>query len=315
MLSIRAFEAAARHASFVRAGEELCVSAGAIGHQVRLLEDWLGRPLFVRKARSIELNEVGRRYFLEVRVLLEELEHTSLSLRNATDDAEVTVTAMPSFVTCWLMPRLGKFRVLHPQIEVRVLASVPPVDFAKDRVDLAIRLGGGTYAGLVAERLLSETYYAVAHAALGTWLSCPEDMMGCTLLHDEYEHRIPEQVDWPRWCAAQGLRVPAQRLRQGLRFSHTYLTLDAAATGAGIAVASDVLAGDALAQGRLVRASGYPVRGPYQYSLVRPQTSRDRPQVKAFCTWLRQEAVDFENSLDNDFAACASQLFRDARQY
>ncbi len=294
MLSIRAFEAAARHASFVRAGEELCVSAGAIGHQVRSLEEWLGRALFVRKARSIELNEFGRRYFLELRVLLEELERASLSLRNAADDAEVTVTAMPSFVTRWLMPRLGKFRILHPQIEVRLLASVPPVDFAKDRVDLAIRLGSGMYEGLVSESLLSETYYAVAHPALGGWLSCPEDVVSCTLLHDEYEHRIPEQMDWPRWCAAQGLRLSAQRLRQGLRFSHTYLTLDAAAAGEGVAVASDVLAGDALEQGRLVRISGAPVRGPYQYHLVRPQTSRDRPQVSAFCDWLRQEVADFE---------------------
>ncbi len=294
MLSIRAFEAAARHTSFVRAGEELCVSAGAVGHQVRLLEEWLGRTLFVRKARSIELNEVGRRYFLEVRLLLEELERASQSLRNAADDAEVTVTAMPSFVTRWLMPRLGKFRVLHPQIEVRLLASVPPVDFAKDRVDLAIRLGAGTYDGLISETLLSETYYAVAHPALGAWLSCPEDVVSCTLLHDEYEQRIPEQVDWSRWCAAQGLRVSVRRLRQGLRFSHTYLTLDAAAAGEGIAVASDVLAGDALEQGRLVRVSGDPVRGPYQYRLVRPQASHDRPQVNAFCAWLRQEAADFE---------------------
>lgn len=294
MLSIRAFEAAARHASFVRAGEELCVSAGAVGHQVRLLEEWLGRALFVRRARSIELNEVGRLYFLEVRFLLEELERASLSLRGAIDDAEVTVTAMPSFVTRWLMPRLGRFRALHPQIEVRLLASVPPVDFAKDRVDLAIRLGTGTYAGLVSERLLSETYYAVAHPALGASLGGPDDVVSCTLLHDEYEQRIPDQVDWPRWCAAQGLRVPARRLRQGLRFSHTYLTLDAAAAGEGVAVASDVLAGDALEQGRLVRISGDPVRGPYQYHLVRPLTSDDRPQVNAFCDWLRQEAADFQ---------------------
>ena len=293
MLAIRAFEAAARHGSFVRAGEELCVSAGAVGHQVRLLEEWLGRPLFERKARSVALNESGRRYFVEVHLLLEELERASLALRRADDDAQVTVTAMPSFVTRWLMPRLGRFTALHPHIEVRVLGSVPPVDFARDHVDLAIRLGVGTYPGLVSDMLLPETYHAVAHPSLAAQVSSPADVTAFPLLHDEYEQRIPAQVDWPRWCAAQGLQVSAQRLRQGLRFSHTYLTLDAAAAGAGLAVASDVLAGEALKLGQLQCLPGAPVKGPYRYYLVHPPAAAHRPQVQAVCDWLRQEAADF----------------------
>ncbi len=295
MLAIRAFEAAARHVSFARAGDELCITAGAVGHQVRLLEQWLGRALFVRRPRAIELTEVGHRYFVDVRALLQELERASLSLRDAADDTEVTVSAMPSFVTRWLMPRLGRFRTRHPQIEVRLLASVPPVDFAKDRVDLAIRLGVGAYAGLTSEVLLTETCHALAHPALGARIGRVADVLSCTLLHDEYEPRIAQQVDWPRWCQAQGLHASARRLRQGLRFSHTYLTLDAAAAGQGLAVASDVLAGDALEQGRLVRVAGAPVRGPYQYHLVRPQASGARPPVDAFCDWLRQEAADFQH--------------------
>ena len=293
MLAIRAFEAAARHGSFVRAGEELCVSAGAVGNQVRLLEEWLGRPLFERKARSVALNESGRRYFVEVHLLLEELERASLALRRTDDDTQVTVTAMPSFVTRWLMPRLGRFTALHPHIEVRVLGSVPPVDFARDHVDLAIRLGVGTYPGLVSDMLLPETYHAVAHPSLAAQVSSPADVTAFPLLHDEYEQRIPAQVDWPRWCAAQGLQVSAQRLRQGLRFSHTYLTLDAAAAGAGLAVASDVLAGEALKLGQLQCLPGAPVKGPYRYYLVHPPAAAHRPQVQAVCDWLRQEAADF----------------------
>ena len=297
MLAIRAFEAAARHGSFVRAGEELCVSAGAVGHQVRLLEEWLGRPLFERKARSVELNESGRRYFVEVHQLLEELERASLALRRTDDDTQVTVTAMPSFVTRWLMPRLGRFTALHPHIEVRVLGSVPPVDFARDHVDLAIRLGVGTYPGLVSDMLLPETYHAVAHPSLAAQICRPADVTAFALLHDEYEQRIPAQVDWPRWCAAQGLQVPAQRLRQGLRFSHTYLTLDAAAAGAGLAVASDVLAGEALKLGQLQCLPGAPVKGPSRYYLVHPPAAAHRPQVQAVCDWLRQEAADFRRDV------------------
>jgi LysR family glycine cleavage system transcriptional activator len=297
MLAVRAFEAAARHASFSRAGEELCVSPGAVGHQVRQLEEWLGVALFARGARSVELTDLGRRYFVEVKTVLEALERASGEIRAAVNSSEVTVTAMPSFVTRWLMPRLGSFREAHPEIEVRLLASVPPVDFARDRVDVAIRLGAGPYAGtptgLQAERLLPESYRAVAHpVACSRWRSM-QDMLRETLLHDEYEPRIPEQIDWQRWFAAQGGKRSPPSLRQGLRFSHTYLALDAAASGQGVAVASDVLAADAVAQGRLAVGPGVPVAGPYAYHLLTTRAAVARPQVSAFCAWLRAEAAAF----------------------
>ncbi|WP_436023615.1 transcriptional regulator GcvA [Trinickia sp. LjRoot230] len=290
MLAIRAFEAAARHASFAKAAAELCVSAGAVSHQVRQLEDWCGAPLFVRGARSVELTEAGSRYFLEVRAMLERLERTSLELRESVNSAEVTVSAMPSFVTRWLMPRLGGFRQRHPDIEVRLLASVPPVDFIRDRVDVAIRLGAGPYPGLLAEPLLTETFCAVAQPALCRRWRTMADVLTAILLHDEFEPRIPEQIDWPRWVAAQGQAAKQSRLRQGLRFSHTYLTLDAAATGQGVAIASDVLAADAVRTRSLAIAPGTPIAGPYQYHLLTHRTAIARPQVGAFCDWLRVEA-------------------------
>jgi LysR family glycine cleavage system transcriptional activator len=296
MLSVRAFEAAARHGSFARAGDELCVTAGAVGHQVRLLEEWLGVELFARHPRKVELTDAGRRYFLEVRTLLEELERASLAMRAATDAREVTVSAMPSFVTRWLMPRLGRFRERHPEIEVRLLASVPPVDFSRDRVDLAIRLGAGPYPGLHSEVLLPETFVVVGQPALCRGLRGAADVLRHTLLHDEYEPRIPEQVDWPRWCAARGVKATAHRLGQGLRFSHTYLTLDAASAGQGLAIASDVLAGDAIAAGILRAVPGTALPGPYRFHLLVPPLARARPQVTAFCEWLRQEAVQFRET-------------------
>lgn len=291
MLAVRAFEAAARHGSFVRAAAELFVSAGAVGHQVRVLEEWLGGDLFTRLPRSVELTDMGRRYYLDVRAVLEELERASLAVRRAQDDEELTVTAMPSFVTRWLMPRLGDFRAQHPSVEVRLLASVPPVDFARDRVDLAIRLGPGPYPGVVAEPLMAEVFYAVAQPQLCAAIRSKEEVLQHTLLHDEYEPRIPEQVDWTRWCAAQEMKVPARRLRQGLRFSHTYLALDAAAAGQGVAVASHVLCGDALRSGALARVPARPVAGPYRYHMLLPRGGGARPAVSAFCDWLRTEAA------------------------
>jgi LysR family transcriptional regulator, glycine cleavage system transcriptional activator len=293
MLAVRSFEAAARHGSFARAAEELCVSAGAVGHQVRTLEEWVGSPLFVRGARSVELTEAGHGYFDDLKEIVDDLERVSLSARSASDPREVTVSAMPSFVTRWLMPRLGKLRALHPDIEVRLLASVPPVDFARDRVDLAIRLGTGPYPDLVVEPLMTESFRVVGNVETCGRATRLEHVLSETLLHDEHEPRIPKQIDWTRWCSAQGLEVAATHVRHGLHFSHTYLTLEAAAAGQGLALASDVMAADAVWQGRLSTGPGGVVAGPYAYRLLATRATAARKQVTAFSEWIQQEAQIF----------------------
>lgn len=299
MLSLRAFEAAARHGGFAKAGAELFVSPGAVAHQVRQLEEWVGVALFVRLPRSVELTESGRVYHAGVRQVLEDLERVSSGLRQHADDSEVTVTAMPSFVTRWLMPRLGEFRALHPQIEVRVLASVPPVEFVRDRVDVAIRLGAGPYPGLAAEPLLDEHFFPVASPALlaehGT-LASPRDLLGMVLLHDEFEARIPEQIDWARWFRAHDVVVPKRLQVPKLRFSHSYLSLDAAASRQGVAMASDVLASDAIGQGLLAMAWSNAVTGPYRYHLLQSRSSASRRPVQCFVDWVRGAAGDFRRA-------------------
>lgn len=299
LLSLRAFDAAARHRGFAKAGEELCVSPGAIGHQVKLLEQWMGVQLFLRKPRSVELTGPGLAYHAQLRPLLEELERASLEVKHQAQSSEVTVTAMPSFVTRWLMPRLGRFRAAHPEIEVRLLASVPPVDFARDRVDVAVRLGAGPYPGLSSKVLLDETFYAVASPSLLAQSPKPlklSHLSGMTLLHDEFEARIPEQIDWLRWLQLQGATGRSRAAGKGLHFSHTYLTLDAAVAGQGLAVASDVLAGDAIRAGALVIALGRPVAGPYRYHLIADPAVARRPQVAHFTQWLCDEAAAFSQA-------------------
>jgi LysR family transcriptional regulator, glycine cleavage system transcriptional activator len=297
LLSLRAFDAAARHCSFAKAGEEICVSPGAIGHQVKLLEQWLGCALFLRKPRSVELTDAGASYHEQLRQSLEELELISAQAKLRAKAPEVTVSAMPSFVTRWLMPRLGRFRTAFPEIEVRLLASVPPVDFARDRVDIAVRLGAGPYPGLNTRPLLGEKFYAVSSPALlkrGTRALKLEQLIGMTLLHDEFEPRIPDQIDWDRWLKRQSPSIRLNASAKGLRFSHTYLALDAAAAGQGIALASDVLAADAIRAGVLAIGPGRPVAGPYRYHLIASPTAMPRPQVAAFTEWLCDEASAFE---------------------
>lgn len=289
--AVRAFEAAARHGGFQSAGEELHVSAGAVAHQVKQLENWLGVLLFQRLARGVVLTPAGRQYAEALRPLLSGLAEASEAVKRQGDERVVTVTSVPTLVARWLMPRLGRLRELHPEIDMRVLASLHPVDFAREGVDVAIRLGSGPYPGLKSDVLLEEWFSAVcspAFKAAAPDLRTPGDLLRYPLLHDEVEMRIPEEISWSRWLQTFGMHYtgPARP-----SFSHTYLTLEAAASGQGVALASEPFIEEDLRSGRLVRLFPQRVLGPYRFHLLRPPEAETRPAVKAFCDWIKAEAL------------------------
>jgi LysR family glycine cleavage system transcriptional activator len=287
--AIRAFEAAARHGGFQRAGTELHVSAGAVAHQVRQLENWLGVLLFQRLARGVALTAAGRQYAQALRPLLGGLAEASDAVRRLGDERVVTVTSVPSLAARWLMPRLGRLREQHPEIDLRLLASLHVVDFLREGVDVAIRLGSGPYPGLKADLLMEEWFSAVCSPAFRTAapdLTMPADLLRYPLLHDEAEPRVPDEISWARWLQAFGVTY-AGTARPS--FSHTYLTLEAAAGGQGVAIAPEPFIADDLRSGRLVRLFAQRVLGPYRFYLLRPPEAEARPPVKAFCDWIRAE--------------------------
>lgn len=292
--AVRAFEAAARHGSFQRAGEELHVSAGAIAHQIKQLEAWLGIELFRRLARGVVLSAAGQRYADALGPLLNSLAEISEAVRHQRDERVVTVTSVPSLVTNWLMPRLGRLREQHPEIDMRVLSSIHTVDFQRDGVDVAIRLGPGPYPGLKAEVLMEECFSAVCSPAFraASNISSPADLLQQPLLHDEVEARIPDEITWTRWLQACGVHYTNAG---GPSFSHTYLTLEAAAAGQGVAIAAEPFIAEYLRSGRLVRLFPQRVRGPYRFYLLRPPAADARPLVQAFCDWIKAEVQADEN--------------------
>jgi LysR family glycine cleavage system transcriptional activator len=287
LAALHAFEAAARNDGFQRAGAELHVSAGAIAHHVKQLEAWLGVPLFQRLPRGVALTAAGRRYAEALRPILNSLAEVSEAVRSQGDERVVTVSATQSFATRWLMPRLGSLRDQQPDIDLRVLASTHPADLARDGVDAAIRLGPGNYPGLKVDAMQEEWFSAVcspAFRAAATGLNTPADLPRYTLLHDEPEPRVPDEIDWARWLHACGVGYSGG---SGPRFSHTYLTLEAAAGGQGIAIAAEPLIAADLRMGRLVRLFTQRVRGPYRYYLLRATDAR--PLVQAFCDWVLEQ--------------------------
>jgi len=218
--AIRAFEAAARRGGFQAAGAELNVSANAVGRLVKVLEDWLGVALFKRLPRGVVVTEAGRGYLDRVEVLLDQLAEATADLQRVETSRVLTISGGPSFIARWLVPRLGRLTERHPDIEVRVLASVQLTDFAREEVDVAIRHGLGIYDGLRSDLLMREDFYVVCSPTLlsrGPPLREPADLTQHVLLHSEWDKRMSDQLDWARWLAAVGVSgIDAQR---GPRFS------------------------------------------------------------------------------------------------
>lgn len=280
------FEAAARHLSFTKAAEELNVTHGAVSRQVKSLEDYLGVPLFRRLNRALRLTDEGQAYAHSVRELLDSLADATRRLRVAKGAGGLTVSTTYSFTSGWLVPRLGRFRALHPDVDVRLQANDHVIDFARDNVDLAIRYGRGQYPGLISERLLSDDYAPVASPALLKGkhpLKRPADLRHHVLLHEENN-----EVDWRMWLMAAGVEgVDAAR---GPIFSHSPLTIQAAIHGEGVALGRTALIEEELASGRLVRLFDLRMKAEMAYYIVYPPRAIERPMVRAFRDWLVAEA-------------------------
>ncbi len=290
--ALRAFEAAARHLSFTKAAEELHVTPAAISHQIKALEDYCGAPLFRRLTRALLLTDQGQAALPALREGFDMLAAASHQLSLPRDDNILTVSAAPSIAGKWLVTRLERFRARHPEIDVRLDATDRLTDFERDGVDLVIRYGGGNYAGLHVEPLFATAVFPVCSPALfdkSPPLKEPGDLAHHTLLHVDWTSQHVTWPNWRMWLLAAGAKgVDAER---GPRFNDAGLVLQTALAGQGVALATDVLAADDLAAGRLVRPFELSVPVDFGYYIVCPREKADNPKVAAFAAWLQEEAA------------------------
>lgn len=280
------FETAARYLSFTKAAQELHVTHGAVSRQVKSLEDYLGVPLFRRLNRALRLTDEGQAYAGTVRELLDALAEATDRLRDRKKASRLTVSTTYSFTIGWLVPRLARFRALHPEVDVRLQANDQMIDFVRDNVDLAIRYGRGQYPGLAVERLMGDDYLPVSSPALlkGTNpLKKPADLRRHVLLHEE-----GTEVDWRMWLMAAGVEgVDASR---GPIFSHSAMAMQAAIRGEGVALGRRTLIEEELAAGQLVRLFDLRLKSQMAYYIVYPPRAIERPKVRALRDWLLAEA-------------------------
>lgn len=295
--ALRAFEAAARHMNFTRAADELSVTPGAVSQQIQNLEDYIGASLFRRTSRGLLLTDAAQTALPALREAFDRLGEAASLLTANVEGRRVTVTAAPSFAAKWLMPRLGRFEAAHPDVDVWLSAAMELVDFADGEVDLAVRYGSGHYAGLEEVRLMRETVIPVAAPRLleERPLAAAQDLAHHTLLHDGSPDADPSCPDWAMWLAARGVRdVDGAR---GPRFNQSSLTIEAAVNGRGVALAKRALAQDDLDTGRLVTPLQDTTAVDFAYFAVYPKSKGRQKQVRAFVSWLTEEAAQHEAGL------------------
>lgn len=290
LTALRAFEAAARHLSFARAADELGVTPAALSFQIKSLEEHLGRPVFRRLNRAVELTDVGLALQPGVQDGFAALGQAWRSARRQTDSQSLRVTAGPAFTAKWLAPRLYHFARDHPEIELSFTASLRLLDFERDDIDVAIRFGFGDDAGLYSVPIISEWLTPMMAPDLAQQFPTPESLRDATLLHQEDTNWLKPAIDWPAWFKAHGLNVAPDE--HGPRFSQADHAIDAALEGAGVVMGRISLTEKALGEGRLVAPYPLAITTRAQYRIICPQGAESRPQVAAFIDWVVSETAD-----------------------
>jgi LysR family glycine cleavage system transcriptional activator len=291
--ALKAFEAAARHLSFTRAAAELSVTPGALSHQVRALEDFLGVRLFERRTRSIALTAQGALLYPGLHSGFGLIRQAVDSLRPAGDAHALVVSTSPGITSKWLAARLHRFAEKHPDIALRISSTLAHANFADDGVDVALRNLPLTHPHdplLVQEKLVDMRLTVVASprliARFGP-LDAPGVLARLPLIHDDSLASRPEVPSWRQWLEAAGL--DGGDLARGLRFSSADHALDAALQGAGLLLTHAILAHDDVLGGRLVMPFGVSVPAGRAYYFVCPKAREKQRAVRAFRGWLLEE--------------------------
>lgn len=286
--ALRALEASSRLLSFTKAADELFITQSAVSHQIRYLEDLWGFKLFERQGRRLITTKEGQMIVPVVREFLENMTRVLGEITNTENRSSIRVSLVQSLAVKWLVPRLGRFNELYPEITVWIQTSDDIVDFAIDEVDMAIRLGHGEWTGYHLDLLLREYVFPVASPDLLKRLGYPEkpdDLLHYPLL---YRHSYDNCPRWRDWFRDAGIAIKS--LPRGSRFPDTSIAVQAAVDHQGIALARSAHVEAELAAGRLIKLFDVFSPSPVSYYIVCPQSAIKQARIAAFRNWLLEEA-------------------------
>ncbi|KAF1053310.1 MAG: Glycine cleavage system transcriptional activator [Stenotrophomonas maltophilia] len=288
LYAVRAFEAAARHASFTRAAEELAITQSAVSRHIRTLEEYFACQLFQRQGRQLRLTEAARLLLPGLSEGFDALERACSSLRR--DDAVLRLKAPSTLTMRWLLPRLGAFRRANPDIEVQLTSAwmdVDEVDFEREPFDCAVLLSEGRFRDdWHSARLFAEWLIPVGAPELladGPW-----DAQ--RLARAELLHPTPDRRDWRRWLARMGLGEQVS-LKGGQVFDTLELSTVAAMRGYGLSIGDLVMVAEDAADGRLALPWPSAVASGESYYLVWPRARRGQQRLQRLCDFLLAEVA------------------------
>lgn len=281
--ALRAFECAARHLSFTKAAEELNVTQGAVSRQIKSLEQQLQVTLFRRLHRRIILTDQGH---LLLPSIVKAMDMISEAIDGVqTQSKDINIKVHPSFAIRWLIPRLKKFKALHPEIEIRFTTSNTNVNFKRENFDMGITFGGEGFPGVRRQELLAERLTPVFSPHL---LNNPHPIKTVEdLRHHLLLHNTPDQSEWRAWAAQVG--VDGLPFKRGPVFEIDDAALQAATAGIGVALGDLFLVKDDLTYGRLMAPFAHIKVDTYKYYLSWPDFNDGNPHLVAFRHWLTEE--------------------------
>jgi LysR family transcriptional regulator, glycine cleavage system transcriptional activator len=289
---LEGFEAAARHLSFTKAGEELFLTQSAVSRQIKDLEAQLGVPLFERRHRALVLTAAGQQFYAAAAQVLTTMRRATERLRaDSGRKRPLSVTTTHSFAALWLIPRLAGFTRTHPGIDVRITADTRVQELERDGLDLAIRHGPASLAGPNAVRLFGERVFPVCSPKLlkKNPLREPGDLRKHCLLHyDDPEVRHP-WLHWKTWLEVAG--IPDLRPAATLSFSGYEQIIPAAVAGHGVALGRSPLVRDLISSKQLVAPFTSTADPARAYFAITSHSAASRPEVAGFVAWLKEEAA------------------------
>ncbi|UVK54584.1 LysR family transcriptional regulator [Mesorhizobium sp. AR02] len=282
LVAIQAFECAARHSSFTRAGRELNLTQSAVSRQVKDLEGYLGALLFERVRQRVVLSEDGRRFLPEARKLLQQAEETMLRAMSSADArSSLSIATLPTFGSRWLSPRLPDFLRQHPGVILNVGSRSAPFDFAEENFELAIHYGQPVWARATCTYLCSESILPVAGIAL---LASAQKLTPADLLNEPLLHLATRPRLWSQWLEGAGL--PGETAYRGHRFDQFSTIIEAAVAGMGYALLPRYLIERELKSGELQVVLNLPMETENCYYVVLPEVGTPSPISHHFVSWL-----------------------------
>jgi len=284
------FDAAARHESYTRAAQELALTQSAVSRQIGTLEAFLGVALFRRTRHGVALTASGAAYARQTAKRLEAMERDTLdAMAHQGEGGSLSLAAVPTFATRWLMPRLKGFATLQPDVVVHIETRTRPFLFADAEFDAALYAGTvaqvQNWAGTHALPLMQEDVVPVCSPAL---LPRGKPVSPTAIAHMPLLQQSTRPDGWRQWFDAQ--QVDAPNARGGPRYELFSILAAAASQGLGVALMPTMLVADELARGELVVACPRPLAGERAYYLVTPERADQRPLLKFFSDWLLAQA-------------------------